>query len=351
MNLFKKIRKFTRIPIHILFWVLVWGFFNYFFSFNSNNENYVFWFSNILLPITIANTYVTIYYLLPRYLIKKKYKTFLLYSIYLLIGSAYAISITMFFGFIYLSELDFKTMPPLSRSLPFILMSIYLVVIAVAAFKLVVYNYQSSEKHKTLENKFLKTQLQLKKEELKFLKMQIHPHFLFNTLNTLYGFALKKADETPEMILKLSNLLDYILYQIDKPRVLLTEELNHIEDYISLEKLRFSDTLKVVMIKNNIDTTFQISPMLLMPFVENSFKHGNLINGVLTIKMEVTTTKNKLIFKLKNSVTNELESTKGIGLKNIKKRLEMLYPNQYKLDISKTEKEFIVILKLTKDVA
>jgi LytS/YehU family sensor histidine kinase len=245
-----------------------------------------------------------------------------------------------------MSELDFKKMPPLSRSLPFVMISIYLVVIVVSAFKLVKHNYLSLERNKTLENKFLQAQLQLKEEELKFLKMQIHPHFLFNTLNTLYGFALKKADETPEMILKLSNLLDYILYQIDKPKVLLTEEINHIEDYIGLEKMRFHDTLLVHLDIDARDKSFQIAPMLLIPFVENSFKHGSLINGMLKIDISIKTGNNILDFSISNSfMGNETNQTR-IGLENIKKRLEMLYPNQYELKVQQFENTFEIHLKL-----
>jgi len=348
MNLFQKLDKIKFIPLHITFWVLVWLFYSYFFGFNSNNEKYIIWFSSILIPITIVNTYFSIYYLIPKYLITKKYKLFVLYAIYTLIGTAYLLSIIMFFGFIYMSELDFKQMPPLSTSLPFILMSMYLVVIVVSAFKLLKHNYLSLEKHKTLENKFLQAQLQLKEEELKFLKMQIHPHFLFNTLNTLYGFALKKSDEAPEMILKLSNLLDYILYQIEKPKVLLSEEINHIRDYISLEKMRFNDTLEVNLCVNNNNANFQIAPMLLIPFVENSFKHGSLINDLLKIDIDIQTKQNVLEFRISNTHLQNQNESKGIGLKNIKKRLEMLYPNQYKLTIHQKETKFEIILKLNK---
>ena len=346
MNLIKKLNSVKFIPLQLLFWVLVWLFFSYYFGFNSKNEAYIFWFSSILMPITIANTYFFTHYLIPNYLITKKYSVFILYGIYTLIGTAYVLVIIMFFGYVSLSELDFKKMPPLSRSLPFILISIYLVVMVVSAFKLVKYNYQSLEKNKTLENKFLQTQLQLKEEELKFLKMQIHPHFLFNTLNTLYGFALKKADETPEMILKLSNLLDYILYQIDKPKVLLSEEINHIKDYIDLEKMRFHDTLSVNLQIDTIDKSFQIAPMLLIPFVENSFKHGNLINGMLQIDIFIKLKNDTLYFTINNSFTEKESTQIGIGLENIKKRLEMLYPKKHKLTVNQLENTFKVHLKL-----
>ena len=131
--------------------------------------------------------------------------------------------------------------------------------------------------------------------------MQIHPHFLFNTLNTMYGFSLKKADETPEMILKLSNLLDYLLYQVDKPFVLLTTEVNHIKDYIELEKMRFNDTLKIRFNYNNISETTKIAPMLLLPFIENSFKHGGLQHGVLDISIHLNCNNESIYFKIENS--------------------------------------------------
>ena len=115
------------------------------------------------------------------------------------------------------------------------------------------------------------------------------------------------------MILKLSNLLDYILYQIDKPKVLLSEEINHIKDYISLEKKRFHDTLEVNFETNIIDNDFQIAPMLLIPFVENSFKHGNLINGILKINIELKATKKTLEFTIKNSIIESKINHNGIG--------------------------------------
>jgi LytS/YehU family sensor histidine kinase len=162
----------------------------------------------------------------------------------------------------------------------------------------------------------------------------------------MYGFALKKADETPEMILKLSNLLDYLLYQVDKPFVSLVDEINHIEDYISLEQMRFSDTLNINFTKHIHSDTIKIAPMLFIPFVENSFKHGTIKNDVLHIDIAITTRVNEILFEIKNSSSKELNYNDGIGLENIKKRLNLLYPNQYKLDINKTNNAFEVYLSL-----
>jgi LytS/YehU family sensor histidine kinase len=237
-------------------------------------------------------------------------------------------------------------MAPISRNIFFVMLAVYLVTIVVSAFKLLKLNLIQSEKTKILETKILETQLKLKEQELNFLKMQIHPHFLFNTLNTMYGFAIKKADETPEMILKLSNLLDYLLYQVDKPFVLLAQEINHIQDYIELEKLRFHDTLDVTFNIENINESTKIAPMLLLPFIENSFKHGSIKNGKLTIHIDLSSTEDTLFFKIENTSSNSNKHSNGIGLQNIKKRLDLLYNSKYHLDIYDADDWYKVSLKL-----
>ncbi|WP_408023781.1 sensor histidine kinase [Tenacibaculum sediminilitoris] len=237
-------------------------------------------------------------------------------------------------------------MPALTKSSSVILVCVFLIIVLASGYKILSYNYKSTKEKKTLENKFLQTKLQLKEQELQFLKMQIHPHFLFNTLNTLYGFALKKSEEAPEMILKLSNLLDYILYQVDKPSVLLKNEIQHIEDYISLEKMRFQESLQVNFTKSLFDETIQVPPMLLLPFVENAFKHGTQINGVLNIHIYLKASKDLLTFHIENTSKKATFNRKGIGLENIQKRLEMLYNNKSKLSIESKESQFIVDLKI-----
>jgi LytS/YehU family sensor histidine kinase len=237
-------------------------------------------------------------------------------------------------------------MPNLTKSFPVMVVCVMLIVSLISGIKLIQHNYKSVLKNEDLKNKILQTQLQLKKQELSMLKMQIHPHFLFNSLNTIYGFALKKRDEAPEMILKLSNLLDYILYQIEKPTVFLENEINHLEDYISLEKLRFHDTLEVNLIKGDDISEMYIAPMLLIPFVENSFKHGAIIDGCLAIMIGVKRNSEMLFFEVENSVLEKTNDSTGIGLENIKKRLEMLYPNAYTLEINRTDKLFKVQLAI-----
>ncbi len=319
--------------LHILFWVGVWFFFYYFFSYNSNDTVYITWFSSALLPLTMGVTYFLNYYLVPNFLLTKKYFHFALYSFYTLVFSSYIIVLVLYTCLIFLLQFNISIMPPMSKNFFFILILVFLVVGIVNFISLLNNNFKTISKNKELQNKILNTQLQLKEQELHYLKHQIHPHFLFNTLNTIYGFALKQSVQTPEIILKLSNLLDYILYQVNKPTVSLKEEVLHIKEYIELEKIRFQDTLKVAFTSSEIDENIQIAPMLLIPFVENAFKHGSIINGFLTIEINVKVVKNQLEFYIDNTVLkgNQKKKTSGIGLENIQKRLELNYTDNYKL--------------------
>lgn len=334
------------IVANLMFWVGTYFFYTFFLGYGSSNTEYVNSFSAYLMPVTIVLTYFVILYLIPNYLRERKYGLFCLYGVYTIIVSFVAIILSIFFGLVFSSYLQDVNTTALTRSAPLIVLGVYFVVVIAVAISLMVYSFLSSLKNEDLKNKFLESQLQLKQQELKFLKMQIHPHFLFNSLNTIYGYAIKKADEAPEMILKLSNLLDYILYQIDKPSVLLENELNHIEDYIALEKIRFHDTLQVSFRRGEISRPISVAPMLLIPFVENSFKHGAIVDGVLKVDIEVSVVDNELSFEISNSIQENEDSNSGIGLDNIKKRLEMLYKDDYELHVQKTNHQFTVHLKI-----
>lgn len=348
MNFWKKIKP-KIILFHLLFWVAVWFFFYYFFSYNSDNRIYVIWFSSALIPVTMLVTYFVVYFLIPKYLLTKKYFKFGLYSFYTLVFSSYIIVLVLYACLIFLISFNVSVMPPMSKNFLFILMLVFLVSGVIGFVSLLSRNFQTVSRNKELENKILATQLQLKEQELHYLKMQIHPHFLFNTLNTIYGFALKQSQQTPDIILKLSNLLDYILYQVNKPKVSLKEEVLHIREYIELEKIRFQDTLRVIFKATEIEGHMMIAPMLLIPFVENAFKHGSLEEGFLRIEITILVNNSQLHFAIKNSFVEEVEEVEkktGIGLENIRKRLELHYKENYKLNIRKNEKWFMAELSI-----
>ena len=340
-------RVLLKILLHIIFWIGVFFFYTYFLGYGSNNTEYINLFSAFLMPVTMAISYVSIYYLIPKYLLSKKYRLFILYGISLFFISVYAIAISVLYGLVYSSDLKTDNISPLTKTIPFIILGVYLIVLIVISLSLIMHNYRSVIKNDTLKNRILETQLKLKEQELNYLKSQIHPHFLFNTLNTLYGFALNKANETPEMILKLSNLLDYLLYQADKPFVLLSDEINHIEDYIELEKMRFNDTLNIKFNVSEYNDTIKIAPMLLIPFVENSFKHGKIVDGKLKVHINIDIHQKLLLFSVKNSSdSTKTDRANGIGLKNIEKRLKLVYKDSHILKIENNTNWFKVDLSL-----
>ena len=340
------LKRIRIIFFHLLFWVGVWFFFYYFFSYNSNDTVYITWFSSLLLPLTMMVTYFMVYFLIPEYLLTKRYFLFALYTFYTMVFSSYLTVLVLYGCLIFLLSFDTTIIPPMSKNFFFILILIYLIVGIVSFVNLLNHNFKTVSKNKELQNKILAAQLQLKEQELHYLKMQIHPHFLFNTLNTIYGLSLKQSKQTPDVILQLSNLLDYILYRVNKPKVDLNEELLHIKDYINLERIRFQDTLRVTFPSNKIDEQIQIAPMLLIPFIENAFKHGNIIDGYLTVNINVTTTGNQLNFSVENTFLEHEVSygNGGIGLENIRKRLDLYYSNNYELTIEKKKNWYSVNL-------
>ena len=190
--------------------------------------------------------------------------------------------------------------------------------------------------------------------ELKGLKAQINPHFLFNTLNTIYTNALKKDDKTPEMILKLSDSFRYIISEGQQETVSLKKEIAHLKNYIDLQKDRLSDKILVDWNDHIDDYEQEIPPLLLISFVENAFKYTSMLRGKAhIIKIEITLKNGEFLFYCKNPCLKnnksdiELEwENSGIGLKNTKQRLALLYPEKHQLKITHNTELFIIELKI-----
>jgi two-component system LytT family sensor kinase len=189
--------------------------------------------------------------------------------------------------------------------------------------------------------------------ELNFLKSQINPHFLFNTLNNLYALSLENSGKVPDVILKLSDLMRYILQSSEDRKVKLEDECKFLQDYIELEKLRLHNNKQVILDIGGELKGKKIAPMLLIPFAENSFKHGGENGaGLFFIKIELIITQtSKLFYRIENSRDKSAPSynqkTKpGMGLHNIKRRLELLYPHSHQLVISESEDRYKIELDL-----
>jgi len=204
--------------------------------------------------------------------------------------------------------------------------------------------------------KFAKENVILEKQkieaELKALKNQLNAHFLFNTLNNLYGLSLRKSDKAPEGIMRLSELLSTVLYECKSEFYPLEKEIILIENYIELEQLRYSERLKVEVEKDIADPGLRIAPMILFSFVENSFKHGasNEIRKPW-IKLKLEAKDGKVSFELENSKASvgrldQKDKNNGVGLTNCKQRLNLLYPKRHSLDIQNEALSYKVNLTL-----
>jgi sensor histidine kinase YesM len=344
--------KKLRIPIHLLFWILVLGF--YTLLFGNENRDYAgaFRFVITLLPITMATTYFLNYFLVPRYLLVKKYFRFILYFIYTIIISITLELNIVIFTLVKISDFGMEKMSPASFNIFYLIAANYLVVFLAVSLKLLNHWYQIQNENLLLEKEGMEIELKLKEAELKLLKAQIHPHFLFNTLNNLYGLALAGSEKTPDTVLKISSLLDFMLYRSTQPRVQLTEEIDYIKDYIELEKLRYH-RIRIKWREKGVRNDLYIAPMLLQPFIENAFKHGtshDIERPWLEVKLSVND-ESELSFSVENSRSPESNQdpggyTEGIGLKNVQKRLKILYADHYQLEIKEETEKFKILLKL-----
>jgi len=300
--------------------------------------------------VHIALVYGIIYYFLPQYLSKNKNRigiTALLILFVIIIACFNYLNFLMTFA-ISTWMGGFTKMPDMNFIIPIWMRQIvfnYPTIVGFAvAIKLLKRWYLKQKETEQLVREKINAELQL-------LKAQVHPHFLFNTLNNIYSFILNGSDKAPEMIKKLSSLLHYILNDCNRQRVPLDKELSMIQDYITLEQIRYGDRLNLSLQIQGSAKEKMISPLLLIPFVENSFKHGT--SRMLThpwVRLDIQIEKDFLEFRLSNNKpehNNELTGKKGIGLNNVKKRLQLLYPETHSLNIIETEMSYDVFMKIT----
>ncbi len=183
--------------------------------------------------------------------------------------------------------------------------------------------------------------------ELAFLKSQINPHFLFNSLNSIYSLAYQRSETTPEAILKLSEIMRYMLYECNDNKVDLVKELQYLQNYIDLQKIRFGNKAFIdFKVEGKIEAQ-QIVPLLLISFIENAFKHGVANNPLTPIRLLIDVNEAHLHFFIQNKKhTNNRDESGGIGLNNVKRRLDLLYPGRYNLDIRDEKDTYTVELSL-----
>lgn len=351
LNLTTHYRGRIRILSHIVFWLLYWLYHSLLYGSYYGDYMLQFATEGLYLPVKMTATYGTLYILLPRYFFERKYLKFVVILGGLLIFAATFQRIVDYTVISRILNPDLASKPFFSAApILKIILGIYPVVALAAFIKLAKHWYERDLVTQELEKDKLEA-------ELKFLKAQIHPHFLFNTLNNLYALTLKRSKQASEVVLKLSGLLNYMLYEGDKRKVGIEEELEVVEKYISLEKIRYGNRLDVSYNVSGNTEGKEIPPMIIIPFIENTFKHGSSgqpENAWVNIQIDVD--KNLLTMIVENSKITETpdDSTEtgykeGIGLKNVKRRLDLLYGEQYELQITDGSDTFKVILKLQLD--
>ena len=333
---------------HILFWLVIYLYYlSVTFPYEENKVFVAFAISFDVL-FQIGLTYTIIDVLIPKLLNKNKKTLFFIAVIILTYGGYVAYYAYKCFFLTEAFKDVFIKMPPLIfldrvtnisefiRSFPSDV---------TPALVLLAFDYYRKQKETAILLEQKKT------NELNALRNQLNPHFLFNTLNNLYTLALKKSDKTPEVIAKLSDILDYILYRCNGKFVPLKNEVNLLHNYIALEKVRYGKRVEVNF-NEDLKNDVQIAPLLLLTFLENAFKHGvsQEINTA-TIDIDIQGDLKLINFKIENTKPNNLENNDAenrdsIGLQNIKKQLDLLYLNKYNLDIENKTNMYSVSLKI-----
>ncbi|MEL6668249.1 MAG: histidine kinase [Bacteroidota bacterium] len=333
-----------RISRHLLYWLLWLLFFT--MVNGSHYDNYGTWFMIELhfLPIKLLVTYTIIYVLVPRYLVRGKYLPFLLGTLGLAIPGGVLLRVLEYF---YLAEAyDVPGMAVEFINFKFIYRMLDLVYTASlpTGIKLLQRNLRQERNNTQLTKERIGAELQL-------LKNQLQPHFLFNTLNNLYGMVLTQSKKAPEVVLGLSELLSYMLYECQADWVSLDKEADQIARYLALEHIRYDARLRISFDTEGELHRHQIAPMLLFPFVENAVKHGAAsTEEACWINGQITAESNEVTFSLRNSIPQSngagpQDLRSGIGLANVRKRLDLLYPGRHTLDID-TKDSYAVHLKI-----
>lgn len=291
----------------------------------------------------IGAVYVNVLYLIPQFLAKRKY---LPYGILIIMN----LGLWSFFNIILFENLIDYIFPGYYFIAYYEFIDIFEFTISFVAISTLLKLSKGYFKMLEAEHKIVKLESENVSSELKALKLQINPHFLFNSLNNIYSLARKSSPKTGDSILILSDMMRYVLYETKSDFVKLSDEIQFFKNFVELQKLRIDENSKIELNVDLDNTKLEIAPMILMPFFENSFKHGVKGDiGKTFAKFELKTSKNQLSFSAENNKgeSNENSDDHGIGLENVKRRLDILYPEKYVLKIEEDDNLFKVNLKLT----
>jgi sensor histidine kinase YesM len=320
--------------LRILYHLAFWGFLTLLFlqqNPKADLQDFLAWVT--VLGVSAVVVYTNLYLLFPKFFFTKKY---FIYSLLLVL-------------IIGLGALSLKLLFPsgnTSFSIPIFqhFLNLFFFVVITSSFKF----YREFVKKQEL---LIKSENEQLKTELSLLKAQVNPHFLFNTLNNLYGLILQKnTEQAAEITLKLSDLMRYVLESSKTEKVSLQKEVNFLEDYLALEKIRLAQQAVIRLEVSGIEKKVLVAPLLFIPLVENAFKHGlQTLSKDSFAHFSLSIQGNELYFEAHNSVgkTIENQAKSGTGLDNLRKRLALIYPTKHFLEIEEKENSFKVTLQIS----
>jgi two-component system, LytTR family, sensor kinase len=337
--------SWQRLNRHIAywcFWLLLYA------SVNSTNSNsgFAFWIKVecIIMFIKLPYIYWMLYFLVPQFLIKRKYLPFLFLAF---LATVVGGTIVWSIHYYYVLEFHHFAKPSSFFSATFFYKVLDLVY--VATFPVILKLQQFYQQQEKQNSEIIEQRLNA---ELELLKNQLQPHFLFNTLNNLYAMVLTNDQQASKAVLHLSSMMSYMLYECNGSSITLEKEIEHLKNYIALEKIRYGKRVTISFECDGNLTSQSIAPLLLFGFVENAFKHGvgeHISEAWIRINCWVK--KGGLDFLVENSLGKEQDSVAnstlkgGIGLQNINKRLQLIYPNRHQLKIEHRE-TYLIQLQL-----
>lgn len=333
------------ILMHLSFWGVYLSFF--IFQVSSYQRPEIDW-SRVLTVVTIQSSfaaflgYLNYFYFLPRFLAEKNgWKHLAQFAVIFAIFITLRIYLERFVLDDFTGEVKYLYT---TRFIVHVITTNIFIVIFLAMLRFAVDWFEFESRKNSIENERLTA-------ELNFLKAQVNPHFLFNTLNNLYYLAYSQSPNTPEVIAKLSQMMRYMIYDSNYARVPLEKEIEYMENYISLERLRLNNTIPITFNVSGDVSNHSITPLIFITFLENAFKHGVSNNSSdAWVKLEIILNGNECTYTVENSkrrsVKPEAEEKSGIGLQNVKRRLDLSYPDSHALFVDDAKDHYKVTLKL-----
>jgi two-component system LytT family sensor kinase len=326
--------------VHLAYWLLITGFFIYekkYLIYKASMPYFVVCVS-VRIALLMVIAYLNLHYFLPSYLLKKRYLAY--FTAVILSVTGYLVAQSLFDFYLYGYVVGPMRNSNLMESLWYNFFSTLWYLGLMLALKLSMdwYSQQRIIQKITVEKL---------NAEIDFLRAQVNPHFLFNILNNLYALTLKKSALAPDVVLKLSEMMEYMLYDSSDPKVPLEKEIAYLNNYIELERLRFSAGSAIESTLEAVLDGQEIAPLLLLPLVENAFKHGlsqQIKNGWLRVSIALDKSTLTVIIQNANPPSSVSKSKGGIGLDNLRKRLDLLYPGRHHLELEDQENTFMAKL-------